>query len=71
MFTLKRLWLDRDPQALKLWTELMVKAHLDPNEKVEYTVGIFPEISLRRQDLLTVISSNVLSSVKIFNLRIY
>ncbi|MGX7132924.1 [citrate (pro-3S)-lyase] ligase [Enterococcus songbeiensis] len=41
MFTLKRLWLDRDPQALKLWTELMVKAHLDPNEKVEYTVGIF------------------------------
>lgn len=41
MYTQKRLWLKKDPEAFKKWQELMLAANLSPNATVEYTVGIF------------------------------
>lgn len=41
MFTTKRIWLDRDPHAYQQWKHLMQQAHLNPEESVDYTLGIY------------------------------
>ena len=43
MFDLKRLWLDKDKAMLQQWTDLMERAGLNPQESVEYTVGVLKD----------------------------
>ena len=40
-YVTRRLWLDRDPQALKDWQALMQAAKLSDQERVDYTIGIY------------------------------
>lgn len=40
-YVTRRLWLDRDPQALSDWQALMQAAKLSDQEKVDYTIGIY------------------------------
>ena len=40
-YVTRRLWLDRDPQALKDWQTLMQAAKLSDQERVDYTIGIY------------------------------
>lgn len=46
MFTLKRLWLDRDPVAYEQWRELMHRSKLNSNETLDYTVGVYDDDTL-------------------------
>lgn len=41
MFTLKRLWLDRDPVAKEQWQDLMRRSNLTSDENLDYTVGVY------------------------------
>lgn len=41
MFTLKRLWLDRDPVAYEQWRDLLRRSNLTSDEMLDYTVGVF------------------------------
>src|SRR5690554_2509011 len=41
MFTLKRLWLDRDPVAREQWQDLMRRSNLTSDENLDYTVGVY------------------------------
>ena len=40
-YVTRRLWLDRDPQALRDWQALMQAAKLSDQERVDYTIGIY------------------------------
>ena len=40
-YVTRRLWLDRDPQALRDWQTLMQAANLSDQETVDYTIGIY------------------------------
>ena len=40
-YVTRRLWLDRDPQALRDWQTLMQAAKLSDQERVDYTIGIY------------------------------
>ncbi|WYJ77408.1 hypothetical protein DOK78_002046 [Enterococcus sp. DIV2402] len=40
VYTMKRIWLDVDKKGYKQWAELMAKANLHTNERLEYTIGI-------------------------------
>lgn len=46
MFSIKRIWLKKDPIIYKQWLRLIEKAHLNPHESVDYTVGIFAKNEL-------------------------
>lgn len=46
MYTIKRLWLEKDAQVYQQWLELIEKSGLTLNEKVDYTVGIYQEEQL-------------------------
>ena len=46
MFTLKRLWLDREPGAYEQWRELMHRSKLNSNETLDYTVGVYDDDTL-------------------------
>lgn len=41
MYTIKRLWLDKDSKAYSHWSGLMQAAGLEVNEFLDYTVGIY------------------------------
>lgn len=41
MYTIKRLWLEKDPKAYRDWSLLMKESGLDVHEILDYTVGIY------------------------------
>jgi [citrate (pro-3S)-lyase] ligase len=43
---MKRIWLDVDKKGYKQWAELMAKANLHTNERLEYTIGIYDDEQL-------------------------
>ena len=41
VYTMKRIWLQKDKKAYQAWRELMEKAALQTTEALDYTVGIY------------------------------
>lgn len=46
MYTLKRIWLQKDPEVFLQWQKLITRAGLAVGEEVAYTVGIFDQQTL-------------------------
>ena len=46
VYTMKRIWLQKDKKAYQAWRELMEKAELQTTEALDYTVGIYDDTAL-------------------------
>ena len=46
VYTMKRIWLQKDKKAYQAWRKLMEKAELQTTEALDYTVGIYDDTAL-------------------------